>query len=89
MFGTDTSGTYWPVGLAVALFLYGGTTYAPLIYVSGVVAAVFNYHALSETRINPQFLELELTESLLTTNADLAFFRPQRNEENGSQARHR
>ena len=36
--------TYWPVGLAVALFLYGGATYAPLIYVSAVVAAVVNYH---------------------------------------------
>jgi diguanylate cyclase (GGDEF)-like protein len=38
--------TYWPVGLAVALFLYGGAAYAPLIYVSGVVAAVLNYHRL-------------------------------------------
>jgi diguanylate cyclase (GGDEF)-like protein len=36
--------TYWPVGLAVALLLYGGATYAPLIYVSAVVAAVVNYH---------------------------------------------
>ena len=36
--------TYWPVGLAVALFLYGGAAYGPLIFVSGLVAAVVNYH---------------------------------------------
>ncbi len=35
---------YLPVGLAVALLLYGGLGYAPVVLVSGVVAAVVNYH---------------------------------------------
>jgi diguanylate cyclase (GGDEF)-like protein/PAS domain S-box-containing protein len=36
--------TYLPVGLAVAMLLAGGVRYAPLIFVSGIVAAVMNYH---------------------------------------------
>jgi hypothetical protein len=36
--------TYWPVGLAVALLLYAGPASVPLVFVSGLVAAVLNYH---------------------------------------------
>lgn len=34
---------YLPAGLAVALLLYGGLRYVPLVFVSTVVAAVVNY----------------------------------------------
>jgi integral membrane sensor domain MASE1 len=36
--------TYWPVGLAIAILLYAGSEAAPLVFVSGLVAAVLNYH---------------------------------------------
>jgi len=36
--------TYWPVGLVVALLLYAGPRCAPLIFISGLFAAVLNYH---------------------------------------------
>ena len=36
--------TYLPVGLPVALLLAGGVHYAPLIFVSGLAAALLNYH---------------------------------------------
>lgn len=36
--------TYVPVGLTVALLLYGGNGYALLIFISSLVAAVLNYH---------------------------------------------
>ena len=35
---------YLPVGLAVALLLYGGLCYAPLVLFSALIAAVVNYH---------------------------------------------
>jgi diguanylate cyclase (GGDEF)-like protein/PAS domain S-box-containing protein len=36
--------TYWPVGLAVGLLLFGGLGYAPLILISALIAAMVNYH---------------------------------------------
>jgi diguanylate cyclase (GGDEF)-like protein/PAS domain S-box-containing protein len=36
--------TYWPVGLSVALFLVAGPSQAPLVFFSGLVAALVNYH---------------------------------------------
>lgn len=36
--------TYWPVGLSVALFLFGGIEQAPLVYLSALIAALVNYH---------------------------------------------
>src|ERR1700693_1948039 len=35
---------YWPVGLILALLLWGGLRYSPLILVSSLLAAVVNYH---------------------------------------------
>jgi integral membrane sensor domain MASE1 len=35
---------YLPVGMAVALLLYGGVRYVPLLFLSSVTAAVLNYH---------------------------------------------
>ena len=35
---------YLPVGMAVALLLYGGMRYVPLLFLSSVTAAVLNYH---------------------------------------------
>jgi signal transduction histidine kinase/DNA-binding response OmpR family regulator/integral membrane sensor domain MASE1 len=35
---------YLPVGLSLALMLWGGIRYLPLIFVSSVLAAVVNYH---------------------------------------------
>ena len=36
--------TYWPVGLSVALFLFAGASHVPLVFFSGLVAALVNYH---------------------------------------------
>ena len=36
--------TYLPAGLAVAVLLYGGVGYAPVVFISGLVAALLNYH---------------------------------------------
>jgi signal transduction histidine kinase/CheY-like chemotaxis protein/integral membrane sensor domain MASE1 len=35
---------YLPVGMAVALLLYGGVRYVPLLFLSTIVAAMVNYH---------------------------------------------
>jgi two-component system, sensor histidine kinase and response regulator len=35
---------YWPVGLILALLLWGGLRYLPLILISSLLAAVVNYH---------------------------------------------
>jgi signal transduction histidine kinase/DNA-binding response OmpR family regulator/integral membrane sensor domain MASE1 len=35
---------YLPVGLALALMLYGGTSYLPLIFLCSFITAVVNYH---------------------------------------------
>jgi diguanylate cyclase (GGDEF)-like protein len=36
--------TYLPAGLAVAVLVYGGVGYAPVLFISGLVAALLNYH---------------------------------------------
>jgi signal transduction histidine kinase/DNA-binding response OmpR family regulator/integral membrane sensor domain MASE1 len=35
---------YLPVGLTLALLLYGGVRYSPLVFISSLTAAVLNYH---------------------------------------------
>jgi diguanylate cyclase (GGDEF)-like protein/PAS domain S-box-containing protein len=35
---------YLPVGLALALLLYGGRRYVPVVFIASVVAAIVNYH---------------------------------------------
>src|SRR5919204_5688607 len=35
---------YVPVGLSLALLLWGGNRYAPLVFVSSIIAAKVNYH---------------------------------------------
>ena len=36
--------SYLPVGLALALLLWGGRRYVPVVFISSVIAAVVNYH---------------------------------------------
>ena len=38
--------SYLPVGLALALLLWGGRRYVPAVFISSVIAAVVNYHRL-------------------------------------------